>query len=251
MLVCINCGRSFENAKYCMFCGTLLRQKIVNYETSGTLLRSNLDPESVSPIVSPTVNMGEQEDQKKTAVCVLAAVSGGSVGGTAPDLSIEPVSVKTEKTDDKPIEEDISFDDFMTRMDESAVSDETESSDPQTLDSSAEHDEIEEPQEIEVSEVEVETTEPVSEQTEEFDDKPIEEDISFDDFMTGMDESAVSDETESSDPQTLDSSAEHDEVEEPQEIEVSEVEVETAEPVSVQTEKADDKPIEEDISFDD
>ena len=42
MLVCFNCNRAFETGKYCKFCGSLLKDKEVNYETTGTLLRSNL-----------------------------------------------------------------------------------------------------------------------------------------------------------------------------------------------------------------
>ena len=86
------------------------------------------------------------------------------------DMSSKSESEQPEETDDQPIEEDIGFDDFMTRMDGSALSDETESPESKVIDHSDEENEILEPQEIEVTEVEVETSEPGSEQHEKITD---------------------------------------------------------------------------------
>ena len=244
MLVCINCGRSFENAKYCMFCGTLLRKKIVNYETSGTLLRSNLNPESVNPILSASVNNAVQEEQKKTAFCASAADSIGSVDGTAPDLlsqanQLDGHDIYSSEKNDSIISTPHGGLELSKNDDSSEIKDKIDlKSDYDMRRSESDNADLES-KSYESGYVDM-SSKFESEQPEETDDQPIEEDIGFDDFMTRMDGSALSDETESPESQAIDHSDEENEISEPQEIEVTEVEVETSEPESEQHEKITD-----------
>ncbi|MCI6560178.1 MAG: hypothetical protein MR434_02030, partial [Ruminococcus sp.] len=47
MLYCFNCNRTFESGKYCRYCGSLLKTKVINYETTSILMRSNLNVENI------------------------------------------------------------------------------------------------------------------------------------------------------------------------------------------------------------
>ncbi len=50
VLLCIHCGKTAETGTYCHYCGGILRDKIVNFETTGTLLRSNVNWNYVRPL---------------------------------------------------------------------------------------------------------------------------------------------------------------------------------------------------------
>ena len=50
MLLCIHCGKTAETGTYCHYCGGILKDKIVNFETTGALLRSNVDWNRVTPL---------------------------------------------------------------------------------------------------------------------------------------------------------------------------------------------------------
>lgn len=50
MLVCTSCGKTYQRGKYCSLCGSVLKERILNYETTNTLLRSNVRLDSVRPV---------------------------------------------------------------------------------------------------------------------------------------------------------------------------------------------------------
>ena len=221
MLVCINCGRSFENARYCMFCGTLLREKVVNYQTSGTLLRSNLDPGAVKPLQPAFV----QADLKKNAVPAVMAHTTGYGAGAVQNLQTQvltdvnnstsaiqqenrdiysssqhEVCVPLETTGNGVVQERFeerreTFDSCFTGgFQEKHNSEPIAEPQPEVVEP-----EVVEPQKVEVMAepqpevVEPEITEPQGIETapEPEREEPIKEDISFDEFMENLDSSEM------------------------------------------------------------
>ena len=68
MPFCINCGRSYESEEnYCSYCGTKLRDRIINFETTNTLLRSNVIVSEIKPVRPVPVDLYGSGGLKKNA----------------------------------------------------------------------------------------------------------------------------------------------------------------------------------------